>query len=291
MALTMSGYPVVENYGDPQLAKNPAVPGTDGTVKALGGLRAGSVATCLLYVAARWHAEVERLSQELGCWGYELRTIRQGSAMSNHAGGAAIDLNAVRHPQGTHGTLNGSQLIHVAAIESAVASALNWGGRWTGSSVDEMHWQVRDGHAGVLVDELAAAIHAGQVPNVPAELLHPAAVGGAKPAPVTPIRPPGGQDHPAYPFTRGDGRYYGPFYGPESSISGLGSHDMPYRAPLAAWQRQAARLGLYDGPPDGIYGPHTEDAAKALQAKRGLTVDGLIGWDTWAAAWDPRSAA
>jgi peptidoglycan hydrolase-like protein with peptidoglycan-binding domain len=280
-SLTMSGYPSIADYGDPALVSHPVVPGTGGQVQALGGLRAGAVAGCLLYVAARWHKEVEQLSQQLGCWGYQYRTIRQGEALSNHAAGAAIDLNAVRHPQGAHGTLNAHQVAQVSGIETVVAQALNWGGRFTGGSTDEMHWQVSNGRAGSPVEQLWSRIRSGQVPNVPAELR--AGSGAPAPAPTPPPAPT--QHAPAYPFRRGDGRYFGPFEGPAESISGLGRGDGPFRPALAQWQIRATASGYHAGSPDGLYGPKTAAAARLIQAAAHIAVDGLIGWDTWAAAW------
>jgi hypothetical protein len=44
--------------------------------------------------------------------------------------------------------------------------------------------------------------------------------------------------------------------------------------------RQAAIL---EGRIDGQFGRETEQAVRALQAERGLTVDGIVGQDTWAA--------
>jgi peptidoglycan hydrolase-like protein with peptidoglycan-binding domain len=37
---------------------------------------------------------------------------------------------------------------------------------------------------------------------------------------------------------------------------------------------------------DGFYGDETEGAAYSVQTAAAITVDGLIGPDTWAAAWD-----
>jgi peptidoglycan hydrolase-like protein with peptidoglycan-binding domain len=37
---------------------------------------------------------------------------------------------------------------------------------------------------------------------------------------------------------------------------------------------------------DGFYGDQTAGVARQFQAEKGLGVDGLIGKDTWAAAWN-----
>jgi peptidoglycan hydrolase-like protein with peptidoglycan-binding domain len=40
---------------------------------------------------------------------------------------------------------------------------------------------------------------------------------------------------------------------------------------------------IFEGRIDGQFGRETEQAVRALQAERGLTVDGIVGEDTWAA--------
>jgi peptidoglycan hydrolase-like protein with peptidoglycan-binding domain len=42
------------------------------------------------------------------------------------------------------------------------------------------------------------------------------------------------------------------------------------------------------GPVDGAFGPHTENAVKAYQGQRGVTVDGIVGDQTW---WVPAGGA
>lgn len=65
------------------------VPGTSVRL----GVRKGPAGDLLIAAAARWHREVEPLVAGT-CWGYAERKIRGGSALSNHASGTAIDLNA-----------------------------------------------------------------------------------------------------------------------------------------------------------------------------------------------------
>jgi peptidoglycan hydrolase-like protein with peptidoglycan-binding domain len=93
------------------------------------------------------------------------------------------------------------------------------------------------------------------------------------------------QDHapttPAVPnFPLPAGYYFGPKEGPEESISGYYS----YRAELKSWQVRMAERG-WPIEADGLYGDQTGDIAEAFQKEKGLTVDRLIGPETWKAAW------
>jgi peptidoglycan hydrolase-like protein with peptidoglycan-binding domain len=53
---------------------------------------------------------------------------------------------------------------------------------------------------------------------------------------------------------------------------------------VAGLQRALAKIGLFSGAIDGVYGPATMDAVKKLQVKVGVTPDGIFGPKTWAAA-------
>jgi peptidoglycan hydrolase-like protein with peptidoglycan-binding domain len=53
---------------------------------------------------------------------------------------------------------------------------------------------------------------------------------------------------------------------------------------VATWQGQMAARG-WTIAADGVFGPQTERVARAFQAEKGLAVDGVVGPDTWAAAW------
>jgi peptidoglycan hydrolase-like protein with peptidoglycan-binding domain len=54
---------------------------------------------------------------------------------------------------------------------------------------------------------------------------------------------------------------------------------------LKLWQARMAVRG-WDITPDGRYGDETAEVAEAFQREKGLTVDGLIGPETYAAAWE-----
>ena len=85
-------------------------------------------------------------------------------------------------------------------------------------------------------------------------------------------------DVPPFPLPRG--WYFGPKSGPKYSVSGYYGH----RDDLRTWQRRMAERGWSIGA-DGLYGPETRKVCKQFQAQKGLTVDGLVGDDTWRAAW------
>lgn len=263
MATTQSGYPVVNDYGDPQLISNPVVPGTGGKVKIAGGLRKGDVATVLLYFAARFHQEVENLGIDATTddWGYGKREIRGGTGWSNHAGGCAIDLNSTRHPQHKRGTFSTSQYARMRQISydltnAAGAQVLRLGIDWSDNSVDEMHAEIKPGGANDgSCARAAAAIRAGRVPNVPAELR----TGGA----ATPVT------SNAWPLKITQ------WYGAGGVLTGDGLRHAQVRlnAVLGA--------GLMT---DGQYGPKTK-AAIAEYQRRFLPIRvrrrGLLGRVTW----------
>lgn len=99
-----------------------------------------------------------------------------------------------------------------------------------------------------------------------------------KPAVVRPVAP--AATVPRFPLP--SGHYFGPKSGPTASHSGYyGAAD---RAGLRVWQKQVRKrissLGV-----DGLYGPATASAARAVQRAAKLDQDGLIGPQTWRAAW------
>lgn len=100
----------------------------------------------------------------------------------------------------------------------------------------------------------------------------------SKPKPPASSIPAVGKKAPAFPLPRG--WYFGPSTGPKASVSGYYGH----RADLKRWQAEMADRG-WAIDVDGLYGPNTRKVALAFQDEKGLDRDGLIGVETWAAAW------
>ncbi len=113
-----------------------AVPGTN--VKLL--LRKEYAGPLLALVAELFDRTVEPISDP-GCWSYAERPIRGGRALSNHASGTAIDLNAPRHPLGARGTFTPHQTRAIREIISLTDGAIRWGGDYR-SRKDEMHFEI-----------------------------------------------------------------------------------------------------------------------------------------------------
>lgn len=93
-------------------------------------------------------------------------------------------------------------------------------------------------------------------------------------------------DVPAFPLL--PSQWFGPEQGGDNSISGHYGHSED----LARWQQRMKDRGWIIEV-DGLYGFKGDDStdtqtgrtAKAFQAEKGLFVDGLIGPETWKAAW------
>ncbi|HEX2312132.1 MAG TPA: peptidoglycan-binding protein [Thermomonospora sp.] len=54
---------------------------------------------------------------------------------------------------------------------------------------------------------------------------------------------------------------------------------------VRTWQRQMRRRG-WRLDADGEYGPRSEEVCRAFQREKGLTVDGVVGPETWRLAWE-----
>lgn len=89
-------------------------------------------------------------------------------------------------------------------------------------------------------------------------------------------------DPNAFPLP--DGYFYGPYEGPEQSISGRAGEPPEWIEGLRRWQRA---VGV---PADGVYGEATRRAAIDLQLPAGLLPDGSIGPRTWRLGLDQKEA-
>jgi hypothetical protein len=90
--------------------------------------------------------------------------------------------------------------------------------------------------------------------------------------------PVGNPDPNAFPLP--SGYYYGPYDGPEQSISGRAGEPRAWTDGLRRWQEHA---GV---PIDGLYGEATKARAIEYQTRAGLLPDGKIGPRTWALAME-----
>lgn len=81
-------------------------------------------------------------------------------------------------------------------------------------------------------------------------------------------------------FPLPSGYYFGPYDGPEESISGRAGEPAAWTDGLRRWQQMA---GV---PADGIYGDATRRRAIEYQVPAGLLPDGKIGPKTWALAME-----
>lgn len=93
-------------------------------------------------LAAEFNREIEPLDARQ-CGGFANRGIDGSHVLSNHAYGAALDLNSLRHPHFAQGTFTAAQRQKVDAL--CVKYQCYWGGRWSRARADEMHWEVAIG--------------------------------------------------------------------------------------------------------------------------------------------------
>lgn len=230
-----------------------------------GGCKGGDVETVLGYLATQFHLRVEPLVPGWN-WGYTYKEISGSSTLSNHASATALDTNAPDHGYGGSGTFTSAQVSAIRAILAEVSPAVRWGGDYSGTK-DEMHWEINANSSTV------------------ADVARRLGGGGTTP-------PPSGQA-PPYPLP--GGCYFGPLYGPNESLSCMvPGVDTQYQPNLRQWQNRMIDRGweecfLTYGA-DGMYG-ETLDVSEAgqcalqFQEEKGLGVDGLIGPQTWSAAW------
>jgi uncharacterized protein YukE len=118
------------------------IPGTNVRVTVADG-PAGDV---LMHVLGQVNSRVEDISlnsdrNERDDWGYADRSVRGSEAVSNHASGTAVDMNATRHVLGARDTFTPAQVQEIHRILGEVDGVVRWGGDYTGRR-DEMHFEI-----------------------------------------------------------------------------------------------------------------------------------------------------
>lgn len=176
------------------------------------------------------------LGRDAGMWGQEDRLVKDGSFISFHQYGLALDVAAPWNPWLDPNPPASPYRLPDNTSQLVEPLGLLWGGSPRfGDRPDRMHLEVHFSPAEIST----APIHGSLVFPLPA------------------------------------GWYYGPYSGPEQSVSGQGVNDEYYRPGLRLAQT-ALRVTA-----DGLYGPLTAAAARTWQSAHHLVVDGLIGAHTW----------
>jgi D-alanyl-D-alanine carboxypeptidase len=110
-------------------------------------MAAGPAGDLLNHVAGQLSQRVESFDlkgppgDELDDGGYNDRSIRGSSTISNHASGTAFDMNSSRHVLGAAHTFTPAQVTEIHTILNEVDGVVRWGGDYTGR-LDEMHFEI-----------------------------------------------------------------------------------------------------------------------------------------------------
>jgi hypothetical protein len=118
-------------------------------------LRKGDAGFLLKHVADWFDANIKDIddnynSGELDDWGYAERPIRGGTALSNHASGTALDINATCWILGQQPTvyLSQEQVNKIHDHLRLYEGVIRWGGDYSGRK-DPMHFEINSGAAEV----------------------------------------------------------------------------------------------------------------------------------------------
>jgi hypothetical protein len=112
-----------------------------------GGVKRGPVSVVLRYVVEQFDKRVEEvdLDDPGDEWGYTYKpSANSPNLLSCHSSGTAVDINATRHPNGTHPskTFTPTQISEIRAILAEVDGVVRWLGDATGTP-DPMHFEIR----------------------------------------------------------------------------------------------------------------------------------------------------
>lgn len=141
MSKSQNGYPALDGrmsgaYPRLRLWK---IPTTDRHL----ALRDGATGFLLVHLALWFDKKVEDIDGGIWDeWGYAYRPVRGWVALSNHASGTAVDLNATKHVLGREDTFNAAdEKLILSRVNGFYGGCIRWGGEYRGRK-DEMHFEI-----------------------------------------------------------------------------------------------------------------------------------------------------
>jgi hypothetical protein len=191
---------------------------------------------------------------------YNCRKIAGTTTWSNHAWGLAVDCNWQSNPYTTGTTHDIPDWMHNLWNRYGFA----WGGDYTGSRRDYMHFEFMGTPQQAL---LALALARAEL-------------AGITPAPTPPV--PTVDQSTAFPYDHT--QYFGLITGPTESHGGIDAVEKAYVRYIQVRLQQEGFAPGTAGWADGVYEQETVDAAAAWQHAKmpGTTKFGEIWWDDWA---------
>jgi hypothetical protein len=190
---------------------------------------------------------------------YNCRQTVSGGSQSAHSWAAAVDINPERNPFSSKGQLVTDM---PPAFRAAFKSnGFGWGGDWR-SVKDAMHFSLdrREGGSAP-VEKFNPDLQA----QADAKWAKRGSVPAPRPKAAGTSAPPWRHDHPAMPNNP--------------------RNHHPTCETVRQWQARMKDRG-WDIGVDAVYGDDSERVCRAFQREKQLTVDGILGPDTWRAAWE-----